>query len=137
MNRIHRGPETDLVRPWEDRPVTYERWCHHQDLLMRSAGPGRRPVEWWLFEQHMDAPALDDQAAVLLAMGELAEHELKTLMVWWRDAYERACEPGMPSQARKWHLRGIPPAIVKQWNAKRRRPSAPSADPSKGSPPPA
>jgi hypothetical protein len=108
---------------------------------MRSAGPGRRPPEWWQYERHMEAPALDDQAAVLLAMGELAEHELKTLMGWWRDAYAPAYEPGMPSQARKWHLRGIPRPILAKLRAERKtraraRTSANPANPLSGPPPP-
>jgi hypothetical protein len=54
---------------------------------MAGAGPGRRPAEWWITIRVWMSP-LDDQAEILVEMGELTKSELKRLMTWWRMDYE-------------------------------------------------
>lgn len=122
----------DYPPPWEDRPVSIERWRKHRGVMLQWAYPGSRPREWWLYEKQMPRP--DQEAAALLEMGELSAAELAELMPVWRERYERSWEPGFvynagargwlegaPARKAWYRLFGIPPAIVRQWNAERRR----------------
>ena len=126
------------LMPWEDRPVSIEDWHRHRDELMRDAGDGKRPEEWWLYEHGMPCP--ENESAALYAMGELAEDELARLMTDWRAWYAQAWQPGfaycigaLPGNvyatwlegvaARKAHYRwaGIPVPLIRQWHRERRR----------------
>jgi len=135
----------DLPKPWEERPVSIERWRRHRETLMKWSHAGSRPPEWWLHERGMLRP--NNQAAWLYDTGELTEAELAELMPIWHEQYLRAQQPGFtycighakPSdtfatwidgaEARESHYCwvGIPRSLIKQWDdlEKKKRPAAP------------
>jgi hypothetical protein len=131
MRRKPKPPKDDYPTPWDDRPISLERWRRHRETMMRDQYPGSRPEEWWLYERQMPEPPY--QAATLYAMGELAGAELEQVMRDWRQAYEHALGPGFScntgdgwlrrAAARRTHHRwaGIPRELVKQWDVERRR----------------
>jgi hypothetical protein len=72
-----------------------ERWHKHRAELLAQAGAGRRPDEWWIYEQEREPPGLEDNEADLLyEMGELSEEELAELMPQWRRHFDESWEPG-------------------------------------------
>jgi hypothetical protein len=83
--RRRTAPKDDFPRPWEDRPISQERWRRHRERLLAMDAPGRRPHEWWLYERGRKCP--DNQAAALYRMGELSGAELAELMKCWRADY--------------------------------------------------
>jgi hypothetical protein len=92
--RRRKAPKDDYPRPWEDRPISRERWLRHRGTLMaHEASPGHRPEEWWIYEKNLDPPECSGQAGMLMRMGELAEQELDILMRKWREVYNKANEP--------------------------------------------
>ena len=126
-NRLHRTGAGDYPMPWEERPVSRERWERHCEKLMRRCAPGQRPEEWWIYEKGFDqVPRAGDEGRLLYEMGELVGRELETCLGWWRDYYDRGegIEPGKRAAHYRWA--GIPPAIVKQWNTERRKHDEPS-----------
>jgi hypothetical protein len=139
MTRARRRKPGDYPAPWEDRPISRERWQRHRETMMQHQPAGSRPVEWWLYERQMPRP--HDEAATLLEMGELRGEEKVEKMRYWREQYERTCEPGFgycighknPGDtfaswlkgpaARRAHYRwaGIPRELVRKWDAERKR----------------
>ena len=131
MRRKTKPLKDDFPAPWEDRPISRERWRRHRETMMRNQYPGSRPEEWWLYERQMPEPP--HQAATLYAMGELHGAELDQVMRDWRQAYEHALGPGFSyntgerwlggAAARRAHYRwaGIPPDLVRKWDVERRR----------------
>ena len=136
--RRFKPPKDDLPRPWDEHPVSRERWLRHREVMMQWAHAGHRPQEWWVYEKQMPRPEQETNA--LYEMGELSEAELAELMPDWREHYEQAQKPNFSHcighkshgdtfaswikgpAARKAHYRWaeIPDAIVRQWNAERR-----------------
>jgi hypothetical protein len=119
----------DYPRPWEDRPVSFERWERHRERILAQTRAGRRPEEWWEYEATIPWPGYDDETVALYKAGLLDDEELAELMPWWREQYDRSHEPdfgycGGPGkflkgdEARKAHYRWaqIPPEIVKRWD---------------------
>lgn len=90
MRRKTKPPNDDRLVPWEDRPISRERWQRHRDWMMATEGPGQRPQKWWLYEKGRKRP--ENETQTLYAMGELRGAELARLMEWWRDAYKDAYE---------------------------------------------
>jgi hypothetical protein len=100
---------------------------------MAECAVGRRPEEWWLYEQGCEQP--ENQTQVLYTMGELRAEELAKLMVWWRDAYVDVNETvtvgsfgtvrRTPEQ-RQAHLdfHEVPHELVEQWDAERAKGAA-------------
>jgi len=101
---------------------------------MASTRAGSRPEEWWAYEKQMPQPCdLGDERITLFEMAELTETELAELMPEWREEYEKANEPNFGyctgdgwlrgEAAKRAHhsWAGIPPALVKKWDAERRR----------------
>jgi hypothetical protein len=133
VRRKTKPPRDDYPTPWEDRPISIQRWRRHRELMLRNEYPGRRPEEWWLYEREMQPPSRQDEAATLYAMGELTGSELNQVVGEWRQHYEHALGPRFSyntgatwlqgASARRAHYRwaGIPPALVRQWDAERRR----------------
>jgi hypothetical protein len=132
MRRKTKPLRDDFPAPWEDRPISLERWRRHRETMMRNQYPGSRPEEWWLYERQMQQPS--HQAAALYAMSELAGAELDQVMAEWRQRYEHGLTPGFRynagadgwlqgAAARRAHHRwaGIPPDIVRKWDIERRR----------------
>ena len=128
MRRKTKAPIDDSPVPWEDRPISRERWQKHCDLLMSSAGAGRRPEEWWLYEKGRKQPK--NQTQVLYTMGELRGAELARLMEWWRDAYKDAYEVftvghfgtirKTPEERQAYlDFHNVPRELVAQWDAER------------------
>jgi hypothetical protein len=128
-SRITKAPKDDRIRPWDERPVSRERWQKYRgDLMQWSGRQGRRPPEWWVYEKQMDPPKEPgDEHAALFEMGELLGDELAFMMQHWREAYDLATSPGFVvhtgpgkvlegAEARRAHIRwaGIPPAILRQ-----------------------
>jgi hypothetical protein len=121
------------------RPVSLECWQKHRARFMRDEPDGHRPDEWWLYEKQMQPPA--QETVALYEMGELGEAELGRLTALWRERYEQAQRPGFRhcigqanpgdtfaswvegAEARRQHYRWaqIPPALLKQWDAERKR----------------
>jgi hypothetical protein len=123
MERTTPTENTDIPKPWEDRQITKAAWEKHRDFLMGGAatGHGWRPEAWWLYERNMEPPMPPyKQAAVLLEMGELKGGELERVLGWWRDTYDRAHDIDGPRESHgNWE--DIPPALVKKWDAERRK----------------
>jgi hypothetical protein len=133
MSERKRKPQRDdYPRPWEERPVSIERWHRHRALMMERSHPGRRPPEWWLYEMGLERPD-GNQVERLYQMGELSEAELARLMPGWRAYYEHAQEvdsfdtddagvlEGAAARRAFCRWAGIPRAIVKQWDVERKR----------------
>jgi hypothetical protein len=140
--RKKKPPKDDRLRPWDDRPISYERWLKHKDQIMASTRAGSRPEEWWAYEKRIPQPrGLGDERITLFEMAELTETELAELIPEWRECYEKASEPGFaycighakpgdthatwlsgPAARRaQYRWAGIPRALVKKWDAERRR----------------
>jgi hypothetical protein len=102
----------DFPRPWEDRQITKAQWEKHRELLMSGCGSGHgsRPDGWWLYERNRQPLPPYKQARVLYEMGELRGAELELCLGWWRRSYNAGLD-----------LADIPPALIKQWRAQRRR----------------
>ena len=133
MRRKTKAPIDDSPVPWEDRPISRERWQKHCYLLMSSAGAGRRPEEWWLYEKGRKQPK--NQTQVLYTMGELRGGELAKLMEWWRDAYKDAYEVftvghfgtirKTPEERQAYlDFHNVPRELVAQWDAERAKGAA-------------
>jgi hypothetical protein len=126
----------DYPMPWEDRPISRERWERHRDRLLARAHSGDRPPEWWAYESPVPRPcALDGprECQVLYEIGELSKDEIEALMPEWRRHYERSHEPhfsycagqgnwleGTPARRALYRWAGIPREFIKQWDAERR-----------------
>jgi hypothetical protein len=133
MKRKTKPPIDDTPAPWEERPVSRERWQRHRDWLMDGC-VGSRPQEWWLYEKQCERPENETQA--LYTMGELQGDELTKLMKWWRDAYEEANEVLIiggsfgtirrtPEQRQKYlDHHHVPRELVKQWDTERTKGAA-------------
>jgi hypothetical protein len=132
--RKKKPPKDDRLRPWDDRPISYERWLKHRDHIMASTRAGSRPEEWWTYEKQMPQPRdLGDERITLFEMAELTETELAELMPEWREEYERANEPnfsyctghgwlrGEAAKRAQYRWAGIPRALIRKWDAARRR----------------
>ena len=132
MRRKTKPLKDDFPAPWEDSPISLERWRRHRETMMRNQYPGSRPEEWWLYERQTQQPS--HQAAALYAMGELAGAELDQVMGEWRQTYEHALRSGFSynngaggwregGAARRAYYRwaGIPPDVVRKWDIERRR----------------
>jgi hypothetical protein len=125
--------------PWareDGRPYSIEIWRKRRDQIMaHEARSGKRPIEWWLYDQGLEPPANETEA--LREMGALAEDELAELMVGWREGYEKAQEPnfaycighaksndafaswldGEEARQALYQWVGIPRTIVERWDA--------------------
>jgi hypothetical protein len=130
VKRKTRPQIDDYPAPWEERPVSRERWHRHRRRMMASAAPGQRPLEWWLYEKRREEP--EHQALVLRNMGELQAGELAKCMQWWRDDFDAACEvftvgsygtlKRTPAERQRYlDFKGVPPDLVEQWDAERKR----------------
>jgi hypothetical protein len=95
---------------------------------------GSRPEEWWAYEKQMPQPHdLGEERITLFEMAELTETELAELIPEWREEYERANEPnfsycighgwlrGEAAKRALYRWAGVPPVLVKKWDAARRR----------------
>jgi len=132
--RKKKPPKDDRLRPWDDRPFSYERWVKHKDQIMAWTRAGSRPEEWWAYEKQMPQPCdLGDERITLFEMAELTETELAELMPEWREEYEKANEPnfsyctghgwlrGEAAKRAQYRWAGIPPALIRKWDAECRR----------------
>ena len=123
MLRRRKPTKDDFPRPWEDGPISLERWQRHRKQLMAWTMPGHRPQEWWLYERGRERPD-ENETAVLYAMGELRDRELAEVMAHWRDYHDRA-DDYEAAERRAWlKWAGIPSEFVKKWDAKRKRRAA-------------
>jgi hypothetical protein len=130
--RKRKPQRDDYPRPWDERPISIERWHRHRTTLLERSFAGCRPPEWWLYEKGLEPPDRN-QAERLYQMNELGEAELAQWMSWWRLSYEDAQQVDSfdtddarvleGAAARRAFCReaGIPRAIVKQWDAERKR----------------
>jgi hypothetical protein len=84
--RKKKPPKDDRLRPWDDRPISYERWLKHRDQIMAWTRVGSRPEEWWAYEKQIPQPRdLGDERITLFEMAELTETELAELIPEWRE----------------------------------------------------
>jgi hypothetical protein len=128
-----KAPKDDLPAPWEERPISIDRWMRHRETLMKWAHSGHRPREWWAYEKEMRVPSRE--TIWLFEHDELSEAELSELLPWWREKFDQAQETGFcynASSERGW-LEGaaarrahcvfweIPFAVIKQFEAERRQ----------------
>jgi hypothetical protein len=96
VKRRFRKARDDYPMPWEERPVSVERWQRHRERLMANSHPGTRPPEGWAYESPVPRPCVFDgprECRVLYEIGELSEEEIEALMPEWRRHYEHSCEP--------------------------------------------
>jgi hypothetical protein len=128
MRRKTKPPMDDYPPPWEDGPISRERWRKNRDRVMAACQVGRRPMEWWLYELGRDPP--ENETQVLYTMGVLRADELHRLMKWWRMAYDEANEvissssygtiKRTPEERQKYlNHHQVPPDLVKQWDFER------------------
>ena len=61
MRRKTKAPIDDRPVPWEERPISRERWQRHRDWMMAAEGPGQRPVEWWQLRKRRKQPENETQ----------------------------------------------------------------------------
>ena len=111
-------------------------WIRNREYLLASCRAGRRPQAWWDYESTVPFP--DDseyEAAALYEADLLSEAEKASLMAEWREAFDKAQEPGFSfcvghakpgdtfatwlegADARRahYHEAGIPAALVREW----------------------
>jgi hypothetical protein len=122
MPEIRRPTVNDFPKPWEERPVSPQRWRKHRTQLMEWSAPGQRPVEWWCYEKGFDpAPSASEEPALLYELGELSVREFEQLLVWWTDDFEKAqrLEPEMQQAYYRWA--GIPKAVIRRLTAEARK----------------
>jgi hypothetical protein len=119
----------DYPRPWEDRPISRERWERHRERMLADTHPGHRPEEWWLYDrQELRPPKSGEETIALYERGELSAAEIAALTPMWRGHFERAQEPGFAycQGPRSWlkgadarsalyHWAGIPAEVVGQF----------------------
>jgi hypothetical protein len=128
MRRKLKPPTDDYPAPWEDRPVSRERWRKHRDRMLAAASPGQRPQEWWLYEKGREQPK--NQTQILYTMGELRDAELAALTKWWRVHYEDANEvvtvgsfgtlkKTLAQRQAFLDFHNVPHELVEQWDAER------------------
>lgn len=134
MRRKTKAPIDDRPAPWEDGPISRERWQKHRNWLMGACAAGTRPQEWWLYEQGREQPK--NQSQILFAMGELRGAELAKCVGWWKTAYEEANEVIVaggsfgtirktPAERREYlDFYGVPRALAEQWDAERAKGAA-------------
>ena len=117
MRRKTKPPLDDYPMPWEDSPVTRERWQKHRARMMAACHEGRRPIEWWLYELGRWPP--ENQTQTLYTMGVLRAEEIAKLMKFWRIAYEDT-NKRTPEQRQKYlDFHSVPHELVAQWDAER------------------
>jgi hypothetical protein len=117
-------------------------WFHHRDKLLMHCNAGQRPAGWWDYECPITRPRdRDYDEAALFEAGLLTEGEISELMIRWRRDFEQAQDPrftycvgfAKPSDpgatwlhgepAKRAHLKwaGVPRALIRKWNAERKR----------------
>ena len=143
MTELKRKPtRNDYPAPWEDRPISRERWRRHREQIMTAESKlfGHRPPEWWIFECNAEPPDWDNEAEVLYERGELGENELAALMLEWGEYYDQAQAPGFAYCIRSkpgetsatwiegreargalYRWAGIPRCLLARWDAERKR----------------
>src|SRR4028118_1378804 len=84
----------DYPRPWEERPVSLERWQRHRERMMAHTRPGRRPEEWWEYEAPIPWPGYDDETLVLYKAGLLRDEGIAELRAFGRQWDDHAQRPG-------------------------------------------
>ena len=100
--------------------------------MQHEAVFGKRPEEWWLYENNVEQP--ENQGAALYEMGnELRPDEMEYLTAFWREHFEKATSPCCPSSwgrdgqtlrgieaERAWiEWAGIPQSLLARWHAER------------------
>jgi hypothetical protein len=115
MKRKRLAAKDDYPRPWEDGPISLERWRRHRAKMLARAMEGQRPDEWWIHERGIEPP--ENQTSVLYDAGELSAREINFLMAFWRRDYAITMAFATESEQRA-HIRtmGIPIALVRQWH---------------------
>jgi hypothetical protein len=139
MRRKTKPLKDDYPMPWEERPISVERWRRHRERIMEWEGrEGHRPAEWWEYQHGLPQPCREKEADALYGMGELGEAELAGLIPRWREDFEKTLQPGfsycigstgtsaihIEGQAARrayWRWAGIPRAFSKKWNAEYKR----------------
>jgi hypothetical protein len=141
MTELKRKPTRgDFPTPWEDRPISRERWRRHREQIMTAESKllGRRPPEWWIYERKTEPPDWYNEAEVLHDLGELREDELASLMSTWREYYDQAQAPdfacciGANGTSARWiegrearealyRWAGIPRSLLARWDAAKRK----------------
>jgi hypothetical protein len=123
MRRKTKAPIDDRPVPWEERPISRERWQRHRDWMMAGCGAGHRAEEWWLYEKGRARPKNETQ--VLREMGELRGGELAQCMKWWRMDYDDANDGRTPA-GRQAYLdsHDVPPDLVELWDAEKAKGAA-------------
>jgi hypothetical protein len=109
-------------------------WFAHRDRLLEHCSWGKRPAGWWDYECPIRRPRdRDYQEAALWENGLLTADEVAGLEASWRQAFERAQDPGFAFRAaagwldgwraKKAYLKwvGVPRALIREWTAERRR----------------
>jgi hypothetical protein len=114
-------------------------WERHRDHMLMNSHSGDRPAAWWDYDSPERRKPRVEECRQLYDMAELTAHELAVLMERWREHYEQAQRPGyaycigcdgntaaawLEGEAAKkaqYRWAGIPPEIIKRWDAERRR----------------
>jgi hypothetical protein len=123
----------------EERRAAWER---HRNELLAESRAGIRPQAWWDYESPIPRPADGDlETPALYKAGLLSDAEIAELMPWWREQYDEAQEPGFEycigtakpgdtfaswikgaaAKRAQYRWAGIPRAIIKRFDTKRRK----------------
>jgi hypothetical protein len=109
-------------------------WQWARERMMASLSPGRRPQAFYEFEYTGTRPPYDTERSTLWRKGLLTVEERATLEREWRAAFTEADAPdftvndgsgeiltGDCARAAHYAHHDIPAALVKRWQAARRR----------------
>ena len=129
------GPSPAQGSLFRDRQHLVSAWAACRDELLERANPGRRPAGFYEFEwPDPHRPPYAEERSTLWRRGLLTETERITLEAEWKEAFV-AAQPAdfslndgsgeilMGDCARAAHYRhhDIPAALIRRWEAARRR----------------
>jgi hypothetical protein len=110
-------------------------WLRNREKMLAGARHGRRPMAWWRFEAgDLRYPGDETERSMLYQAGLLGEEELRELVAWWRQAFEKAQAPdfwlclgpgralkGVPARRAHYRWADIPRELLLQWTREHRR----------------
>jgi hypothetical protein len=118
------GPRDRSDDAFADKTEVLAAWAqHHEAILARYQGSGRRP---WGFRA-IDRPDIawrgySKERSTLFEAGLLTEQERSELVNFWRAEFQKA-QQRLDDEGRRKHYRwaDIPRSLLREWKRERRR----------------